>query len=128
MASVKIGGNDPIAGIIAICEHLAKKGLMNQDEFDEIAKKMQSWFRGNENNMAFKTVCNKCGDKTNCENDKEMGFLCPSCEIKFDKKARKRLEIANWMNSHGAVYLLAITAASLVVSAIFHILQYFKNP
>ena len=39
---VKIGGNDPIKGIVAICEHLAKKGLMTQSEFDAVVKKMQA--------------------------------------------------------------------------------------
>lgn len=39
---IRIGGNDPIKGIIAICEHLASKGLMTQAEFDDIIRKMQS--------------------------------------------------------------------------------------
>jgi len=39
---IKIGGNDPIKGIEAICQHLAKKGLMTKEEFDEIARKMRA--------------------------------------------------------------------------------------
>ena len=40
--SIPIGGNDPIKGLIAICEHLATKGLMNQAEFDEFVRKMNN--------------------------------------------------------------------------------------
>ena len=39
---IKIGGNDPIKGIVAICEFLASKGMMTQSEFDEIVRKMRS--------------------------------------------------------------------------------------
>lgn len=38
---MRIGENDPIKGIIAICEFLAGKDLMTQKEFDEIVSKMQ---------------------------------------------------------------------------------------
>lgn len=33
--------SDPIKGIMAICEHLADKNLMTQEEFDEIMRKMK---------------------------------------------------------------------------------------
>ena len=39
---ITIGGNDPIKGLLAICEHLNKKGLMTQEEFNEFLRKMQS--------------------------------------------------------------------------------------
>jgi len=40
--SMKIGGNDPVKGIVAICEFLAAKGQMSQTDFDEIVRKMRS--------------------------------------------------------------------------------------
>lgn len=36
-----MSNNDPVKGLIAICEHLANRGLMTQEEFDEFVRKMQ---------------------------------------------------------------------------------------
>jgi len=38
----RMNNDDSIKGIIAICEHLANKNLMTQEEFDELVRKMQS--------------------------------------------------------------------------------------
>ena len=75
----------------------------------------------------LKTVCNECGNKTICQNDPDLGFLCESCEIKLDKRARIRMKRISWMNSNGAIILLGIAAFSLVTSMVFSILQYFKS-
>ena len=75
----------------------------------------------------LKTVCIECGNKTICQNDPDFGFLCESCEIKLDKRARKRIQTMNWMNSNGAIILLGVAAASLVISTVFGILHYFKS-
>ena len=36
-----MSNNDPVKGLIAICEHLASKGMMSQEEFDIFVERMQ---------------------------------------------------------------------------------------